>query len=1421
MFKLCNPTPDLTCCEIEDTFFRLKELCSPAYKERFCHNHIDSSSAGRLHIKDDNGNDLLYIEMNGEVCNYNILDKLFIFESDITLGVTQEHETNIHGLSVQNSPQELTVTGCVSGYLNQAWQWLCPSDNGQLASNEEGTELTEVISEGGVLRREAESLRSTNNELPVPGPWGGTRFQKGLVAAGLLGTGFLARTGYQRYAGRPDDNGTAGNSTQSGPSGTFFNPAMSRNGSAGTLQDGFGNHSLPHHDDTGNGTRHRRRHQPEYGPVSHPGSQPPSDGIKPSGGDSTTRPPSIKKNSPSSRKNKSSIRLVRMLQKADFLDTSRKPRSFTKAEMVAAVGHLLYGQDHKILYGVSDQDKRLINTARYILRAEGLYGAKAGENVTPELAGAVIRNWFFENTLGMSAESYLAGKVTYLRHHGNVKAGTLVSVLRAAMQDMNKDLQSLSEGRKMLFLKLCDYALDYTFPFSNLPVTDPIQSLSITDDAFVWTHTGALWLADAGGNLRNINTKECRVVGKALWEMAESGDIPVNNMKYLRLPALLFQVTKFPDGTRLKKRLGFGDILKVVSEYADYRRTTRAVYEDFRAKTEDFKNKLTDWKSRGKIADGYVSQCPREQLISMGRENPPVNIIPGSYPEPPSQDEKFKDGKFLAKEAYLDGITKEGCPHADVTSEFTSKTRRAADAFAKVDEYFIAMALAELPLSEQDFIRNKNAVINKLSSKMTNYIGPGVYVIDKTKELQNTDLFSVTVGEEERVYAFIADDKGGYKVERLDRDPAKYIQHDLFGIRKATSIIVNKNDKVLTPPIFAGASPQRWNINFSKGTAISENSTSFDNLVQYVKEKHHKEFYDQTYTAGYDASLRERSWNFYKHFIPFYDCSTITLKNADDLGTCMLDVLSFIPLTGEAASLGGKFGASLARGVRAGMSTVSKGILSPKIISGQVLKEISLPTVREMTSLGKSTLRALDPGIELLSDTGKYTYNGMQKLVNWVRKGKSVDDIRVMENLLKKIPSGSSVKPGVLSPQVPYKMASLPNSEIKVPVTAVGKEGGRDIYVVVRPDTGEKFGKRYLINSERSLELYTSKKTLRDKVSLVKKEPDMSYHSCSVGRVKRGLDAISKPAQNNYPDDNKFTSVACLDNNNESYFLNIVRISALKRLNPVRYEIIRKSFANQLKISDAAILKLNKMSTDALVNFFKEKTGVTITKANAAALRKNIIETNAATKVFYSEMDTRVVISLLDDDDKASSASYTVQGGLMLLNERIFREPAAEIILRMLHESSHAIGTKDFIYLNYSLYHYRDVAELERFRLLNTNKNAYKYFNNKESEIKKNGLIWNAQSEMETLFLDGNVNKFKELMAAPFLTSSFGGKIPPPFEHALVNSADTVSYIMMMLSGVSDRRWYRKNKVVLEDISVLMAAPENQRNFRTENGFVE
>lgn len=100
LHKLCNPTIDLTNNDIEEIFFRLKELASPGYKDRFCHDHIDSSTTGKLHIKGDDGDDLLYIEQNGELCNYTILGKTFIFDTPLIKTTSQETHFDNEVLSI-------------------------------------------------------------------------------------------------------------------------------------------------------------------------------------------------------------------------------------------------------------------------------------------------------------------------------------------------------------------------------------------------------------------------------------------------------------------------------------------------------------------------------------------------------------------------------------------------------------------------------------------------------------------------------------------------------------------------------------------------------------------------------------------------------------------------------------------------------------------------------------------------------------------------------------------------------------------------------------------------------------------------------------------------------------------------------------------------------------------------------------------------------------------------------------------------------------------------------------------------------------------------------------------------------------------------------------------------------------------------
>ncbi|MBA3112866.1 hypothetical protein CBX57_016045 [Salmonella enterica] len=103
LHKLCNPTPDLNDKEIRSCFFRLKELASPGYQERFIHDFSEESStgsSGSLYLKDDNGDVLLYIDMNEGSCNYTILRRTFIFNTSQILHSQQKYETSTPDLSI-------------------------------------------------------------------------------------------------------------------------------------------------------------------------------------------------------------------------------------------------------------------------------------------------------------------------------------------------------------------------------------------------------------------------------------------------------------------------------------------------------------------------------------------------------------------------------------------------------------------------------------------------------------------------------------------------------------------------------------------------------------------------------------------------------------------------------------------------------------------------------------------------------------------------------------------------------------------------------------------------------------------------------------------------------------------------------------------------------------------------------------------------------------------------------------------------------------------------------------------------------------------------------------------------------------------------------------------------------------------------
>nr|CBX82169.1 hypothetical protein predicted by Glimmer/Critica [Erwinia amylovora ATCC BAA-2158] len=996
---------------------------------------------------------------------------------------------------------------------------------------------------------------------------------------------------------------------------------------------------------------------------------------------------------------KTNTRLARKMQKLGILDETRRAGSFQKEEIIAAVGIALFAPDPHFVYGVTEFDNRLQEVAKTILRAEELYGGWADEGISAVRAGMVVRSWLFKNVLGMPAESFLARQLAAFTNPEDFTASVMNTLLESDVLRSAGiiDLEALSFGQTQQFEKFWDYALDNTLPVRRFAEAGGANSLSATDDDFVWLHSGALWLKDAGATLNEFSAEACQTFGKALWQRAEAGDMNVSYLRYLTLPALLFEAVNHPGKAFGNQDDEFIHRLKAVNDYAEFRRITALYYADFRAKVDEFNGASKDWKSRGAIADNYVGQCPDQTLIDMG--DIPLPPVLGGRPYPfnskdlPS-DPVLKSGKKAVRQAYLNGKTTPGCPLTDVTAEFTSITRRLAVAFSQVDEYIIGMTLAALDKGELDFIHSEQATIRQVTSKLSR-VAPSIK--EGVKELKNTDLFSVVVGKDERIYTFVAKKEGGYDVRRVDRDVAKYIEYDLFGSGKGSQVAVRNDGVVLFPTTVSGKPRVPYVQSFSVfPSPIKGADVTLVNLVKFIKDKHQIDFYKKMWASGYDASTNEKIRDFFKHLIPFYDC--VNDKFPANLASCIVDALAFIPLFGQAASLSGKFGISLSRAAGAGMKFLSVETLSQNIVKTagkQALKEVSLPTISELASVGKTAIRTLDPGFELLTGVGKYSYRELKKLTDWVRAGKDADEIKKMESLLQRMKAVD-----VISPEEPvaFKQAFLPNSAIKVPIKSLRGEHEKEVYVIINPETGEALGGAYYLDKGnlRRISDFSGKKPHQEHVGdLEKKGADANLKNGNVKaenshvphrkdlviqcthRFKRGITELSENVAFELCEPNDFIKFNLEDGRSIQGFLPI----KLLEINPVRYRLLKGSMHNAYGASQSAAKKISKMTNSQIKDSFAKYTGVKINDCQAVILKERVLEIEKACKIYFLQGEDRIVLlSGFVEGDPPLFFNREHYG--VFIFEKIFEMRNSALFEHVLiHEASHAINTKDYFYL--------------------------------------------------------------------------------------------------------------------------------------------
>lgn len=986
---------------------------------------------------------------------------------------------------------------------------------------------------------------------------------------------------------------------------------------------------------------------------------------------------------------KINIRLARIMQSNGILDKAKRPAFFKKEEIIAAVGIALFAPNPEITYDATRLDKRLEEVAKVIQEAENPSNGWSDEKISAGRADMVVRNWVCENLLGMSLESWLARRVA--ASPGDVKTSQMQCLLRfdALRSAGIIDTEGLSDGKKIQLENLWNDVLDNTLPFTNFPAANGVKTSLVTDDDFVWLHTGSLLLKDAGVTLSDFSVEECQTVGKALLQRVEAGETDIHYMRYLTLPALLFEGVNHPNRVSHRKKNTFARRVRAVSDYAEYRATVSPVYANLRARVEALNETANDWKPRGGIADRYVDQCPDDVLIQLGGAINPRDVlgdgVAAKWRIEPSA-ELLRLGKVRAWESYLNDVTPWGCPDVSVTAEFERKTLALANAFANVDKYMLAVAMGGLDIQELNFINSGRAAFWQIAPSVRPPWFPGRPF---KPELKNKNIFLVRVGTEERIYAFVGDKGGEYAIRRLDRKMDNYFRYGIFD----------------TP---GDESRRAYELDLPGYVSfIDVGNNACDDVVTHFATIHGLGLDSQLERSGYDMTLQQQAFEFLKSLIPFYRCFN------GNIISCLIDVVSFIPVAGPAASLAGRFGLSLFRATKLGIKLLPSAALSTNIaktIGQQALAQISLPTIYELTSLSKAAIRALDPGFELIIAVGKYSGAGLKTLFNKLRLGLSAADAiklnRVLDRVLEKIEKPGAIEQAISHEELLTETVNLPGTNIKVPVRVVGEADRKNYYKIVDPETMETMKEIYVVEKGELVVVrqrpdnWSPKDDIRKQESAPlpigekKVDPaappskdEVIASLCPTGtRVKRSFDELCRAR----PFEEQGWNTGFDMPFGREIIPSSYKVSLLRKVNPVRYKILQTCLNNLRDIALNAERVITEMRSSEIMKSFGFATKIPLqTLKQAETLRKNVLKTIKSISFFWANDATHIVLASFPEGSAAyeaeTLAAYLPGRKAMVIGDAAFNDKNQGLFeMILLHEASHVDECVDnFYFLEY------------------------------------------------------------------------------------------------------------------------------------------
>jgi len=666
---------------------------------------------------------------------------------------------------------------------------------------------------------------------------------------------------------------------------------------------------------------------------------------------------------------------------------------------------------HYLQSGAEDKKRSLV--AGRLIRTAGGYYSHKKHNVAESWKSAAIVDFILYELLGMPFNQW---------------ALLLKDTNHGAIEKYLTSIKGLNAKAQRYIL---NHVLHKVLPTVTLQLSaterDALSKMDILQPEWGYLHAGALLLDEAGVSLEGMALAEIQDIGMLLETLLRHGALPADYGEYFRLPALLHN--QFKQGEK-----NYQDDGQILQNYFSHNEAWITANNPF----FHLQALANNWKTRRELASELLRRhhLNDKWLLRWLNYHAPMAVT----------------------------VSNRRVNLPDIDEVFDQQNEKLAQANRRVEHLILDEALEKLPQTEQQFIMRAqvervSAEFNAMSSLYGVPLPPQTRMAMSKSDAMNfripdnIELIKCSAGKEVRIYAFLEHKESGWRFKRVDDDREQLL--DLL------------QDKRIP------AADPDYKVKFTSPVLLKKTDKSLQKIILQLAEMRYKKIVKSLGVAGYEKTHQEKARDFLLSLIPFYTCVSESIKGniEEAMPACAMDIVSVIPFVGTVLATSTKFGIALSRATvlalrygvqQAGLNQLLKKSGSIFIKQFSTIAETISPQV--MRGLGNRFISTVDPGFNLLMLAGEKGIDTLGKIIAQINPRHQ--GLERLTTILQKRTS-SSLRP---ANQLKIKniYSQLHGKDLDVALT--GTEMGREIWVRIDRQTGERFGRKYIRNTVGFLE---------------------------------------------------------------------------------------------------------------------------------------------------------------------------------------------------------------------------------------------------------------------------------------------------------------------------------------------------------------